>query len=280
MWIWWKEKSSRFGNSSQELRLGHEQWWHRCPSCRFWNLLGISWCAPLVPDMDGHIDFGSKSGFKLTSSFFVSSKLFVWNWCGGKTAKETAVFGAVKNTPILYAFLKGHAHALACQAAQSAHSAELILRHTEGWVNESTLRACGLREQEKHIRIFWTGHIRTHIRRCKGLQQGGHAPQLGHPHSLLMLRTGWWREQVEGPGWSQELGAGCGLVLFRSPVWSKQQGVGVCESTSLLSLPHIWHILSHSKDTYGWPVCSDKYTVDALPAAQEDCLLLLLSVGR
>lgn len=30
-----------------------------------------------MPDMDGHIYFGSKSGFKLTSSFFVSSKLFV-----------------------------------------------------------------------------------------------------------------------------------------------------------------------------------------------------------
>lgn len=75
-------------------------------------------------------------------------------------------------------------------------------------------------------------------------------------------------------------GSGMGEVLFRSPVWSKQQGVGVCESTSLLSLPHIWQVLSNSKDTYGWPVCSHKYIVDALSAAQEDCLLLFLSVGR
>lgn len=29
-----------------------------------------------MPDTDGYIYFGSKSGFKVTSSFFVSSKLF------------------------------------------------------------------------------------------------------------------------------------------------------------------------------------------------------------
>lgn len=47
-------------------------------------------------------------------------------------AKETEVFGTVKHPQIFHVFLKGHAHALACQAAHSAHSAELILIHTEG----------------------------------------------------------------------------------------------------------------------------------------------------
>lgn len=47
-------------------------------------------------------------------------------------AKETEVFGTVKHPQIFHVFLKGHAHALACQAAHSAHSAELILTHTEG----------------------------------------------------------------------------------------------------------------------------------------------------
>lgn len=47
-------------------------------------------------------------------------------------AKETEVFGTVKHARMFHAFLKGHAPALACQAAHSAHSAELILIHTEG----------------------------------------------------------------------------------------------------------------------------------------------------
>lgn len=40
--------------------------------------------------------------------------------------------GTVKHTRIFLEFLKGHAHALAWQAAHSAHSAELTLIHTEG----------------------------------------------------------------------------------------------------------------------------------------------------
>lgn len=39
--------------------------------------------------------------------------------------KGTEVIGTVKHPQIFHAFLKGHTHALACQA-HSAHSAELI----------------------------------------------------------------------------------------------------------------------------------------------------------
>lgn len=110
-----------------------------------------------------------------------------------------------------------------------------------------------------------------------------------HHSGDIHTHFSYWGHEGEGirsrvlaaPKNREQIGGG---VLFRSPVQSKQQGVGVCESTrhipSLLSLPHIWHVSSNSKDTYGWPVCSDKCIIDALSAAQEDCLLLFLSVGR
>lgn len=37
-----------------------------------------NWHTQLVPDMEGYIRFEFKSVFKLTSSLFLSSKLFIW----------------------------------------------------------------------------------------------------------------------------------------------------------------------------------------------------------
>lgn len=108
--------------------------------------------------------------------------------------------------------------------------------------------------------------IHTHLS-CWGHEGEGIRPRvLGAPKN----------RQQDGGGW--------GRSPFQVTSATLTAGSGVCESTgqvpSLLSLPHIWHVLSKSKDTYRWPVCSDKYIVDALSAAQEDCLLLFLSVGR
>lgn len=44
----------------------------------FGNRLSSNPRAPAVPDKEEYIYFDSKSAFKLTSSFFVSSKLFIW----------------------------------------------------------------------------------------------------------------------------------------------------------------------------------------------------------
>lgn len=184
-------KNYSCGNSTQEPTQEH-QWCHHSPSCRFWESIKHQLMCPTDARHGwAHmlwLQVRLQTNFIL---FCVKQTICCEGWCGRKMAKESEVFGTVKHTWILHAFLKGHAHALAWQTAHSAHSAELILIHTEGWVNRSTLRACGLSEQQKHIKRFWRGHG---IRRCKSLQQRGHAPQLGHPHSSLMLRTWGWRD--------------------------------------------------------------------------------------
>lgn len=91
------------------------------------NLSISNWHAPPVPDMEGYIYFDSKSGFKLTSSFFVSSKLFIWkDVLEGKQRQTLKCLALSSAQGYFMHFLKGMlAPWHACWAAHSAHSAKI-----------------------------------------------------------------------------------------------------------------------------------------------------------
>lgn len=213
----------------------------------FGNQSSSNWHAPWVLGMEGYIYFDSKSGFKLTSSFSVSSKLFIWkDDLGGKRRQTLKCLALSSARGYFMHFLRGaltpwHACSLACSLGSPQHSLgkdwflvlmasiylkKLILIHTEGWVNKSTLGARGPSEQEKHAKHFWRGPGATSCKRSLLSRSGTTAGM-----STLAACTG--GTMAKGMGWgSRVLPRIRGRkTLFRSPLQPKQQGAGVCESS-------------------------------------------------
>lgn len=102
------------GNGSQEPTSGHSRQCRPSPGCRFWESLKQQLTCPTATRGEGYIHFDSKSGFKLTSSFFVPSKLFSWkDDLEGKQRQTLKCLALSSCTGIFHAFLKGRAHSLA-----------------------------------------------------------------------------------------------------------------------------------------------------------------------
>lgn len=268
-------RNYRSGNSSQEPASWH--WWWCChsPGCGVWESVKKQRQVPPAPDMERYINFDSESGFKLTSSFFMSNKLFIWkDDLEGKQRQTLKCLALSSAGGYFMHFLKGmiapwHARSLACMPGSPQHSLskdwflvlmasiylkKLIPKHAGGWMNKSALRA---RRPRADIKCFWTCCA---IRNCKSFPQADQALQLGHPYSIPVLGAQWWREQSEGSGCFQELWGEKSFSPHQHNLNNREQGCMKVPGKSPLPLfPHILHVLSSSEVIYEYLGCSDRY---------------------
>ena len=156
-----------------------------------------NWCAPWVPDTEGYVYFHTKSGLKLTSSFFVSSKLFIWkDDLEGKQRQTLKCLALSSARGYFVHFLKGtlapwHAH-------RAAHSVKIGFQSL--WL-QSTRKSwswCTLKDKRTEVlsehvgqesrsgaKHFWRGPSATSCKRSLSSRSGTAAGM-----SMLTAHTG------------------------------------------------------------------------------------------
>lgn len=261
------------GSAARSSRRGTHRGAAALQAVGFGNQSSSNWCVPWVPDTEGYIYFDSKSGFKLTSSFFVSSKLFIWKDDLEGNRRQTLKCLALSSAQWYFMhFLKG---ALApwhtYRAAHSTHSVKidfwsLWLQFT--WKSWSW---CTLKDEWTKVLSEHMGQVSGRstqstfgevpvLRAVKGPPRASRAPQLGCPRSLPALGPRQRREWGEGPGCSQELGGEKPFSGHHRNPNSREQGCVKAPGKSPQPvLPRVLHMFWAAQESFvdDWAVQTD-----------------------